>query len=53
METEMLVGIFIWNHRMVGIGRDLWNKSSRTRFLKQVYLEQITLDLIQMGFQYL
>jgi len=38
------------NHRMVGVGRDLWG-SSPTPLLKQGHLEQVAQDLVQVGFE--
>jgi len=41
------------NHRMAGVGRDLWGSSGPTPLLKQVPLEQAAQDLIQVGLEYL
>jgi len=41
------------NHRMVGVGRDLWGSSSPTPLLKQGHLQQAAQDLIQAGLEYL
>jgi len=41
------------NHRMVGVGRDLWGSSSPIPLPKQVHLEQTAQDLVQVGFEYL
>jgi len=41
------------NHRMVGVGRDIWGSSSPTPLPKQGYLQQAAQDLIQAGFEYL
>ena len=40
------------NHRMVGVGRNLWRSSSPTSLLKQDHLEQAALDHVQEGFEY-
>ena len=34
-----LLPLISQNHRMVGVGRDLWSSSSPTPLLKQVHLE--------------
>jgi len=41
------------NHRIVGVGRDLWRSSSPTPLPKHVHPEQAAQDLIQAGFEYL
>jgi len=41
------------NHRMVGVGKDLWGSSSPPTLPKQGHLEQAAQDLIQVGFEYL
>ena len=38
---------------MVGIRKDLWGSSSPTPLSKQVDLEQVAQDSIQVGFEYL
>jgi len=41
------------NHRMVGVGRDLWGSSSPTPLPKQGHLQQAAQDLVQVGLEYL
>jgi len=41
------------NHRMAGVGRDLWGSSGPTPLPKQGHLEQTAQDLVQAGFGYL
>jgi len=41
------------NHRMVGVGRDLWGSPSPTLLPKQGLLEQVAQELVQVGFEYL
>ncbi|GAB0189385.1 hypothetical protein GRJ2_001403800 [Grus japonensis] len=42
------------NHRMVGVGRDVWRSSSPTPLLKQDHLEHVAQRIcIQVGFEYL
>ena len=41
------------NHRMVGIGRDLWGSSCPTPLPKQGHLQQAAQDLVQSGLEYL
>jgi len=41
------------NHRMVGVGRDLWGSSSPTPLPKQGHPKQVAQDLVQAGFKYL
>jgi len=48
-----LVVQFSQNHRMVGVGRDLWGSSSPTLLLKQGRLQQAAKDLVQTGLEYL
>jgi len=40
------------NHRIVGVGRDLWRSLSTTTSVKQVHLEQAVQDCVQTGFEY-
>jgi len=40
------------NHRIVGVGRDLWGSYSPTPLTKQGHLQQAAQDLIQVGFEY-
>jgi len=44
---------FSQNHRIVGVGRDLWGSSGPTPLPKQGHLEQAAQDLIQVGIEYL
>ena len=46
---------FAWsqNHRMAGVGRDLWRSPSPTPLSKQDHLEQVAQDCVQAGFEYL
>ena len=46
-----LLPLISQNHRMVGVGRDLWRSSSPTSLLKQVHLEQPVQDHGQAGFE--
>jgi len=39
------------NHRMVGVGRDLWESSSSTPLPKQGHLQQAAQDLVRVGFK--
>jgi len=39
------------NHRMLGVGRDTQRPSSPTPLPKQVHIEQVAWDLIQVGFE--
>jgi len=41
------------NHRMVGVGRDLWGSSRPTPMPKQGHLQQAAQDLVQAGLEYL
>jgi len=41
------------NHRMLGIGRDLFGSSSPTPLPKQGHLQQAAQDLVQAGLEYL
>jgi len=41
------------NHRVVGVGRDLWRSSSPTPLPKQGHLKQGAQDCVQVGFKYL
>jgi len=41
------------NHRMVGIGRDLWGSCCPTALPKQSHLKQAAQDRVQVGFEYL
>jgi len=41
------------NHRMVGVGRDLWRSSSPTPLPKQALQDQAAQDLVQADFEYL
>jgi len=41
------------NHRMVGVGRDLWRSSRPPPLPKQGLLQQAAQDLVQVGFEYL
>ena len=41
------------NHRMVGVGRDLWGSSSPTPLTKQGHLQQAAQDRGQVGLEYL
>jgi len=41
------------NHRMFGVGRDLWGSSSPTVLPKQGHLEQVAQDFVQVDFEYL
>jgi len=41
------------NHRMLGIGRDLWGSSGPTPLPKQGHLQQAAQDLVQVGLEYL
>jgi len=41
------------NHRMVGVGRNLWGSSTPNPLTKQDHLEQAAQDLVQVGFEYL
>ena len=53
METCLTLTIFylsiVQKHRMVGVGRGLWDSSSP----KQFHLEQAAQDCVQVGFEYL
>jgi len=60
----MKTTVFIWdmtmvqesesqNHRIVGVGRDLWGRSSPTPPPKQHQLEQVRQDHVQAGFEHL
>jgi len=40
------------NHRMVGVGRDLWRSSTLTPLLQQVHLKQAAQDFVQAGYEY-
>jgi len=42
-----------WNHRMLGVGRDLCGSSGSTPPPKQGHLQQDAQDLVQVGFEYL
>ena len=39
------------NHRMVGVGRDLWRSSCPTPLLEQGHLEQGAQEHVQAGFE--
>jgi len=41
------------NHRIAGVGRDLWESSSPLPLPRQGHLEQVAQDRIQAGFEYL
>jgi len=41
------------NHRIVGVGRDLWGSSSPAPLPKQGHLQQAAQDLVQAGLEYL
>ena len=41
------------NHRILGVGRDLWGSSSPTDLPQQGHLEQAAQDLVQAGFEHL
>ena len=41
------------NHRMFGVGRDLWRSPSPTPLPKQSHLQQAAQDLVQAGLEYL
>jgi len=41
------------NHRMVGVGRDLYGSSGPTLLPKQGHLQQAAEDLVQVGLEYL
>ena len=41
------------NHRMVGVGRDLWRSSGPTTLLMQRHLKQIVQDYVKAAFEYL
>ena len=41
------------NHRMLGVGRDLWGSSSPTLLPKQGHLQQAAYDLVRAGLEYL
>ena len=40
------------NHRMVGVGRDLWGSCSPTPLPKQGHLQQAAQDRVQAGLEY-
>jgi len=56
VEKEKQISPFLFtesqNHRVVGVGRDLWGSASPTRLLKQGHPEQVAQDLVQAGFEY-
>jgi len=45
--------MFSQNHRLVEVGRDLRRSSCPTLLLKQVHLEPVAQDNVQMAFEYL
>ena len=40
------------NHRMVGVGRDLWASSSPNPLMKPGHLAQVAQDFVQAGLEY-